>query len=654
MNAYEYGIKQFKTVFQPESNCVIFNNVLKIVGDNEEHTFKPDNATLNDSPNDVYVQLIKSGENTYERLIESKRITTDTVERYLLPNNYASVITENITVENLSAEILQIIKYEDDLYVKVAIGSDVIDVLDEVEFTIKKDNPGVLSPKIFAMPDVKLRNIVENKSIAVVFFFAQDGALLEDAYARINNVQDNEIIFFLESEGSFNPLSVARVKTGVNIKENIDLPYKEVAELAKLFQVKIEIEEVRKIFSNHFENKTEEEVDGITSMFYDFGEYIIEVTGEFLSGLLGDPLVTIGTNLIPKLKIAEERWKYYSDNGEKNKNFAPIIPGFENFIEGLDDQKEKVEEGESLESYIESLKKGITDSINKVKIASLKSYLRDQLDFVFDIIKGVQNLYKSIKKLISDKNTFIFINALFIGVYNSIIEALSGIVTIIGHVLNIPKYLNDKDALPFKAVVRIGMEMLENAFESFFSLFSVKNMALFFLGILKAGKKVLSAVANPGELLSKIADGVTYVATKTDRIGYGIGFAVGFVIEEIITALATGGAKTVGQAFKLTIDGFTKLLSTGKKAARIIIDTPSRFILAFGELFQQLKKLDVGKLMDEFIAWVEQLIKTAKQLAEEAFERLFTNPIARKRMRKAGYIPTSVNGDIITFCPISR
>ena len=179
-------------------------------------------------------------------------------------------------------------------------------------------------------------------------------------------------------------------------------------------------------------------------------------------------------------------------------------------------------------------------------------------------------------------------------------------------------------------------------------------MALFFLGVLKAGKKVLSAVANPGELLSKIADGVTYVATKTDRIGYGIGFAVGFVIEEIITALATGGAKTVGQAFKLTIDGFTKLLSTGKKAARIIIDTPSRFILAFGELFQQLKKLDVGKLMDEFIAWVEQLIKTAGQLAEEAFERLFTNPIARKRMRKAGYVPTSVNGDIITFCPIPK
>ncbi|WP_299833825.1 hypothetical protein [uncultured Tenacibaculum sp.] len=651
MNAYEYGIKHFKSKFQPESNCVIFNNLLKIVGDNEEDTLELDDSFLEENSRETFVQVFSTGNNQYKRTENSKRLSVDTVESYLLPNFYAIEVTENIVVENLSSTILKVIAYQEELFVKVAIGTEITEEL-EVEIIKKENNiPSPAVPKIFAMPNIKLRKIVENNSFSVVFFFTEDGALLEDAYARIKNVAANEIIFFLESDSLFNPLSVVRVKTGKAIQKNINLPYKEIAELAKLFKVKIDTKEVEKVFENHFNNKSLEEINSKISSFYEVDSFIIEGLGEFLSGFLGNPLVIIGTNVIPELKADANRWKYFDKKGERNVDFAPIFPGFEKFLEA---NEPKVKEGKSLDSELDSLKNDLKNKIDSIPNDGLRDFLNKKLVFVFKMTDEVKDLYNSFSKLLSSKSVFIFLNALFIGIYNSIVDAIAGIIAIIGHILNIPKYLSDDNTLSFKTIIRIGFEMLENAFEAFLLLFSSANLKKISKGLLKVGKELVAFLNNPEAILSKLSDGVDYVATKVDRIGYGIGFAIGFIIEEVITALATGGAKTVSQAFKLTFDGLTKLFSSVRQGAKIVVNSPTKFIQALGELFQQLKKIDVAKIMDVFLDWVKLVVKTSGQLAEEAFERLFKSASAKRKIRKLGYAPTSIKDDVITFCPITR
>ncbi len=638
MNAYEYGLKYFKVKYQPKPNCVVFNNKLHVQGEEEEHTLTDYEPSIFS-----YKQVALVNGTNYQHILEPKRLNADVVEDYLIPNNYITV-TEGNTVVGIGTGLVAVYKYEDEYYVKTEFSPT--EYLDEVAIVNSTSKKGSLVPKIFGLADIKLRKILEDDSISLVFFFNEDGAVLENAYSSITTIEANEIIFFLEKDSLFNPVSVIKVKSGSGIAKDKILPFSSIATLAQLVGVHIEEKHIKKVFENHFKNKNKEDEFTINTIFYEMGEFVLEITGAVLKGLFGDPLIIIGRELSAGLKIDKKRWQYYDKEGNINSEFAPIFPGFKSFL----DKDEKSNEGETLASKLTELKETVTNTIQKVPNSDFRAFIKDKLSFVFKTLDALEEMYKSFIKLINSKSLFIFLNALFLGVYNSIVEAIGGIITIIGHVINIPSYLVKVDDAKISQAANVGREVLENVTETFLKLFSIKNIKALFTGFLKIGETLLTTMANPNEVLSKIADGVNYTATKVDRIGYVIGYAVGFIIEEVLTILATGGAKTIAQAFKLTIESLATVLTKTKNAAKIVVKKPADFINALSVLFKKLKALDVQKLMDEFVVWIQQLLKTTKQLATEKYNELF-NFSEKFWLSKFKLTPTSFKDGLVIFCP---
>lgn len=639
MNAYEYGLKYFNVKYQPNPNCVVFNDRYNIIGDEDSHT----QQTYIPSPF-VYEQVTLLNNKHYKSVDNPKRLNADLVDTYLLPNKYLTISKDN-TLEGFPNRYFEIYSYNDEYYIKKQRGS--VEELDEVTIKVKTTNT---SPKFFGVPDVKLRELLENTSLSLIFFFTEDGSVLEDAYNRITNIEANEVIFFLEKESLFNPVSVVKVKSGSTIVKENRLPFAAIATLAQLFQVNIQEKHVEKVFNNHFKSKNIPENDGVTTFFYDIQNYALEVTSEFLTGLLGDPLVITGNFISETFKVNENRWKYYADDGTKNKQFSPVFSEFKTYLDSPD---QPTNQSEDITSALSNLKGKLTGTLAKIPHEDLRKFLTDKLSFTFKTIDALEELYISLKKLITSKNLLIYANALFIGLYNSIIEAIGGIFTLVGHIIKLPSYLIKIDHKTIKQSVVIGRELLENAIETSIRFFSVKNLKALFNGFLELFKSLGELMLNPEALVTKLTDGINYTATKIDRIGYSIGYVIGFVIEEVLTALATGGAKTIAQTFTITTNSFSEALKTSKKAAKVVVKQPIDFIHTLVRLFKSIKQLDVPKLITQFVDWVKTLIKTAKQLAVEKFEELFS--LTEKYwLQKFNLTPTSFDKNKLTLCPIKK
>ena len=212
----------------------------------------------------------------------------EVVEDYLFPNNYVTVTPDN-TLENYPNSFFSIYTYNDEPYVKVGDQA----ILDEI--TLTPENNGVTTPKLLGFSQQKLRDIINHdESVSLIFFFSQDGAVLESGYATIDEVQPNEIVFFLEQDSLLNMMSVARVKSGINIQPSTTIPAESIACLAEFFNVPIDSEKVNNVFTNHFKDKKPEENDGILTYLFNIDDYILELAGDGLKLLIGKPLIFIG------------------------------------------------------------------------------------------------------------------------------------------------------------------------------------------------------------------------------------------------------------------------------------------------------------------------------------------------------------------------
>jgi hypothetical protein len=639
MNAYEFGLKYFNETFQPSPNCVIFND-----------KYRPMSGDVLSNEIDVelpfyFEQVLPITSSHFKRMASPKRLKAEVVEDYLLPNNYIRSFGDNTLENHPDNHFFTVYAYNEMYFVKAGDQA----ILDQIVISSAKG--GITAPKLFGLSEQKLRSIIGRDDVSLIFFFSEDGAVLESGYSSINEIMPNEIVFFLEKDSILNILSVARIKSGIDIVLDEKIPYPAIASLSDFFEAPITEEKLEKVFINHFKDKEPEENDGIWTYLFKIDDYILELAGDGLKLLIGDPLIFIGETIVKELKADPKRWKYYNDDGTVNKEFEPVFPGLKNYLDSQE-EKEQLKKSKNLNENVSSISTRIKKAIDKIPNESYKVFLRDKLDFVFRILDSLQKLYQSILDLISFKNAFIYLNAMIIGIYNSLIEAIGGIFTLVGNVVNIPSMLFDVDSNDVKNGLRIGAEILENTIEAFLAFFSIDNILAFFSGLYQGAKVLISFLLNPDQIVSKITDGVNYVATKVDQIGYVVGYIIGFIIEEVLTAILTGGAKTVAQALKMTLDSIVSAVNSvrkvGEKVARKAID----FIHGLSVLFKKMKNLDVKKIMDDFVEWIKKLLKTTRQLAEEAYLRLFKSKSSLEELKRMGYGPTKVVGDVITICRI--
>ncbi len=119
----------------------------------------------------------------------------------------------------------------------------------------------------------------------------------------------------------------------------------------------------------------------------------------------------------------------------------------------------------------------------------------------------------------------------------------------------------------------VSIEMLENGLETLTNLLTKENLA----ALLLFQQKMMVKVAKAGLEALKDPNGIEI---PYSHIGYYSGFIVGFIIEEILIALATGGAGNIAQATNLAMQSFSQTIKAGKfvkKGAMAFTNTLENF-----------------------------------------------------------------------------
>jgi hypothetical protein len=664
MNAFEYGLGNFENKYQPKPNIVVFNDEITFVDDYETNEEEQNIVPIDIPDTYIYAKAYPFGDNKYKLYNPITAESSNYVEQYLIPNGYFTDLGNDNQVVNAEGTY-QVYEYDNSYYVKYL--NPIYD-LDEVVIEAKNTNL-----KIIAFTDEKFKELIANPDLKLIFFFSSQGQKLINAYDTINQIKPNEVIFFIEKDDSYNVSSVSFVLSGSNINSSSKLPIMAIAHLANHFNVGADVLDIaaktRKIFDKHLDAKASQNDKGILYYLGKAAKAPLVINNYILYGI-GVALEVIGDGISNDLTFDEKRWKYYDDNGEKSKVFSPILPGFESLLNHLEKQDEKSKAfntTDSLEVVLQALDVKMDLFFNSPTENEFKQFFKDKFGFISTIINKIKTLYISFKEIFTLKNTLIYGNALLIGIVNSLIKAIGGIISLAGNILQAPYNLSKKDPdrerLAKESTSLISaMELFEELGETCIKLFSVKNLKALFNGFVDMAKEAYTTFSNPNAIIStskaftlaaanKANEAVEYLSTRVDSIGYGMGFVIGFIVEEVITGILTGGAKTIASALKLSADSFVQLFKLGKSAIKGVAKSPVSLVEGLIALFRYLRKLDIKKVIENFIEWFKKLFTTAKQLAEEVFNKLF-NPRNQKRINDAGFVPTRVNGDMVILCPI--
>ncbi len=662
MNAFEYGVEHFKSKYQPRPNIVVFNNETVVLDDletdNQEQTTTESQAEA--APLYIYAEVNKVSSTVFSLPEPLKEASVNYVENYLIPNGYFQDIGDYYEVLGREGTF-KAYAYGNKFYIRYLYPEGE----PSTEEVVIKSPRVPFKRKLLTFAENKLGDLINNPDIKLIFFFSREGSKLEVAYQKINDVKPDEIVFFLEKDEGVNIAgSVSRILTGKSITKQTKLPYKSIASLARFFKVDAETKDVRHLFKFHIKAKENAEEQGAAYYLNKVLRAPI-VVSSYGFNLLGIGLKGIGDG-ISDLALDSKRWEYYDKEGNKSKTFKPLFPGLETALNDLDKPDKNEEQSKPIETLFTTLETKLDAFFAKTKQEALNKYFRRKFQFLYTIVKKLKTLYTAFKDKYTQKNALIYINALFTGFYNSIVKAIGGIIALVGIILQIPQKASDLEYNKSVSSISGAFELLEEFIETTKIMFSIPNIEALFTAFITMGKQVETVFSNPSQIVSltkafalkaadKTGDAVNYLSTRVDSIGYGLGFAIGFIVEEVVTALATGGAKTVIGALKFTLNSFADLFKTiakaGGKTLKGLALSPITIIEGVAALLKYLRRLDVKQLLDNFVEWFVTLFKTTKKLAEEAFEKLYSR-IAKERITKAGYKPTGFNGDVIIFCPI--
>ncbi|MFK7749099.1 MAG: hypothetical protein AB8B65_11960 [Kordia sp.] len=718
MHAYEYGLEKYGKKFQPSGNVVVFNDRITL----DDGSNNPDDQSIENLniPTDfdlsideyMYCELKSIPGSSQFNFTHGSRSNLNryTVENYLIPSGQMRFLRSDTVTFNNGNSIDVYTYYLDGKYYGRFISSDLLTFLYPQVFVsgtstnsfsdnfnealnlysidyaaaatpkFTKNLSKISKPKAFGSLEVILNKFYKNSNVSVMFFISKDGAKIEKSHIDIDEIRDNEIIIFLEEDDSYNILgSVCRVLSGKNIGNSKQFSSEGIAILARLFDVDTNTGEIKSVAVEHIEKKKKGEEWGI---LYFLGKIVDAVVGFgtwLIKETFGDGLIAIGEG-ITSLKFGENRWKYYDDKGQKNPKFNPIFPGLETIIDLLLDTKEastkeydpsKQKSNNSKDPSFEGTTSDIRTNFNKfigyIPHKRISNYLKDKLSFIIDIIETLVDLYNQIVKFINEgfAGTLIFLNALVIGILNSLIEAVGDIFSMVGMILSLPYHLHKIYSKQKKgSYVSLVVELLENAVEGFVNLFSIKNLNAVIDFTVASFSLVKNALSNPETIVSKLKQANEFVKTNVDEIGYTMGYIIGFVVEEVFTGLISFGIGNLikngkkvtkaTEAFDTSSDSLQRVLTTKSKRPDFEIKDSNRFVNTIIELFNKIKNFDLKKALDTLLEWIREFVSTTKELAENAFIKLFPNKKVRDTIISEGFIPTKVNaaGNAITFCPI--
>jgi hypothetical protein len=442
------------------------------------------------------------------------------------------------------------------------------------------------------------------------------------------------------------------------------------------------------LLTDHITHKNED-----TNYFVKAGFELLKLASNVVLGSIA-AIFDEATKGVSYLRIDDtNRWKRYDPNGNLNDAYNPLLPGY-----GLIKDLQKMLESESVIKKKKSSEKDVNDiiskgsllsfergitksqedlrsSVNNLEVSSLIKFAKKKLQGVFKFLADVKSLIKKVVKLILNglEKVFIYCNAFIIGLYNSIIDAVAGILQLISMIC---KGVNALVEVGSKVLQNPGtyfslfLEMFENGMETIAKLFSIQNVVLFMTFIYQLvisyifpskendkfldsiGKKIEDKYNTVKKKVSEIDIGITY-----DQLGYGIGYIVGFIISEVALTIATGGAKTVATALQVTAKGYLSIIrgigKIPKLAASSVIKLTSfsfRFVIKLMRYIRNLV-IKLPKILKKLANWFNEVSTVARKALDDAYRAFFTTS-EQSLLKQMGLKPSKVNNGKLTLCPI--
>jgi len=477
-------------------------------------------------------------------------------------------------------------------------------VADGNGFQIYSDDP-VFGGNIDEVVVYKSRFRQTIAGIDVVLFASKNGAfLLQRFMEALPN--SNELILFLEIDDRYNHNTVMRAVVGAGLTNKKDMPFADILSFTRKHEVTVTPKSLRNLIEKGiYRNK----VDFISWFLglkdKSIGEIFSFFKQEALEGASVFFTQGIAENIV-KLRISENGWNPNPKEGEYNPTFIPEVfykeikdfyehKASQNPYENLAGQK-KIN-AKIVKSFFESInevKDGFNGLLNNAetlfptfiykRINKSLTFFFNQIDklekFIADPLTGMQHIvYRNYQ----------IANAFLCGIYNSLVDIIAGIFSIIGFIF---KAVAAMDKVNDRKVEygEMFLELMEDLLEGILTFDYVeffKECITFQL------QTIVRLVKWVEKNLPKIT---------LEKAAYYYGYIIGIIIDIIVETRLTSGTAAVARLAKSVesfilnpLEKITKAITTAENALNRIIEFIRMILREFKkgskEIFSKLEKI---------------------------------------------------------------
>lgn len=438
--------------------------------------------------------------------------------------------------------------------------------------------------------------------IDVVLFASKNGAFLLQRYMEALP-SGKQLILFLEIDDEYNYSTVMRVVAGADLTKNKEELFDDIFTFTRKHEVSVPPKALEDLIKNGiYRNKV-----SFISWFLGLkdasvGQIFTFFKQEILEGAASFFIEGIADN-ITKLRISESGWNPYVKEGEYDPAFIPatLYEELKKFYEheGSDNPYENLEGQKKINSKIV---KTLFERINEVKtdfnqlLSNAEHFFPT---FIFKKIKQSLNLFFSqidkIEKFLIDPlmgmqhmiyRSYQTANAFLCGVYNSLIDIIAGIFSIIGFIF---KAVAAMDKVNDRKVEygEMFLELMEDLMEGIIKF----DYADFFK------QCITFQIRTVIRLVKWIEEKVPQFTME--KAGYYYGYIIGIIIDIVVETLLTGGAAAVAKLAK-TVESF--ILNPLEKISKAITQA--------------------GNFMTRIIEFISMILREFKKGAKEIFAKL--------------------------------
>ena len=495
---------------------------------------------------------------------------------------------------------------------------------------IKSGNYEVYTDETDPIQEEAIEEIVIYKSFDTVFgdikiklFASTDGVFLLQRYREMTEPDHKTIVLFLEINDGYNVHTVMRIRAGKEITDSKKLPFANILKFTQEHSITVSPDDLKELLEKGaiVNKKTfwkwllKTIKAPISDVYSFFSSKLYNGAADFFEN-------TIAKN-IQSIKVSENGWNPHPKEGE----FAPALipenvwqimkPYYEH--KATDDPNLNFLGGEKtvngvFNSFFEMLDSHQDKTITILK--SMKPYLPASvfkmfLDAARSFLGGISDLKKMLRESIPRLQAIIYksftvANAMLCGIYNSLVDIIAGIFSIIGFIFKFlaiqEEFKNDPSLM-----ADFFLEYMEGIFEGIMKF----NVVDFFFEMISFQAKTVSNLY--GWITEKAPD------IALEQVFYYYGYIVGIVIDIVIGTLLTGGVAAVAKLFEgiatFMRNPLEKLAQGIAKSAKFGGDMLSA-VLEFMRLMVKKFKEGSKALFEELKLWMDEIFGVGKKVED--------------------------------------